>query len=153
MINTLIASGYFILLLFILVEFALTITGSVILSKNNNAIHEPENVWIYVLVQNILMWLCICGFGSETQRVEKNSNGHKTVSTSSSTNIIGLGNLAISIWGFIIYFQATNDTKDFYLNVYPSLWHYLEILCIYHLILFCIMTFLSLFICCALLNN
>jgi len=113
-------------------EISMAITGSVILSNNRDAIDGKKDVWVYLLIQTILKYLVSLGFGNDRNN-DKNSN---------TTNIIGYANTGIAIWGIVIYFNINNNIKNDYIVNYPSLWTFIEILAIYHIVLFCLTGFI-----------
>ena len=137
MADCIIAVAYIGFVILLLSDFIFAIAGSIVLSMTKDANGETENVWVYVLVQVIFMWLCACGFGSDIHtKTTIDERGHKTVERSSSTNIISLGYVGISIWGLVIYTQASQKTEDYYMDTYPQLWGYFATISIMHLVIY-----------------
>lgn len=129
-------------------EFIFAIAGAVVLNNNSKAKNEPEQVWVQVLVNVILMFCLICGVGSETVLV-KNESGEIVKRYSSSSETLMLANFAIDIWGMCIYYQMSSENRHLYQTDYNSLYMYLKIISIYHVILYVLCAGVLLFYCCS----
>ncbi|AYV75602.1 MAG: hypothetical protein Terrestrivirus2_110 [Terrestrivirus sp.] len=138
------------LLAFVFSELGFAISGSVILAQNNGIMHGPWNVWIYVLVQVLLLYISFFGLANDQRtKTETDSNGKKnTVTVSKSSGFINLAMFGISIWGLVIYNQMDSVNREMYQTLYPSLLLYLQAVTTYFLILYIIAAVIAVLACC-----
>jgi hypothetical protein len=136
----------------VLSELGFAIAGSVILGQNNGIMNGPWHVWIYVLVQVLLLYISFFGLANDQRtKTETDSNGKKTtVTVSKSSGIINIAMFGISIWGLVIYNQMDSVNREMYQTLYPSLLLYLQAVTTYFLILYIIVAVFAVLTCCGL---
>jgi hypothetical protein len=139
-----------ILLAFGLSTLGFAIAGSVILAQTSEIIHGPYNVWIYVLVEVIILYILALGlFRDKYTTVKEDENGNKSkITVSQTSGIISLGALGVAIWGMVIYYNMDDVTHAMYMTSYPSLILYLQAIVTYFIICWSLLGLFLVLACC-----